>query len=184
MDKESIVLGSGKLYITEFNDGDELPTNDVIETEANLLGYITGGAAIEYTPTYFEAKDDLGKVSKVVLTEEEALLKSGLITWCGTTLEKICSTARVETKGNSRVVKIGGVGNQNHKKYFIHFLHEDAEDGDIRVSIVGNNQAGFSFAFAKDAATQVDVEFKARPMDKEGTLIYYEEEIDPDVEKA
>ena len=49
---------------------------------------------------------------------------------------------------------------------------------------MGKNQAGISFAFAKDAATQVDVEFKARPMDKEGTLIYYEEEIDPDVESA
>lgn len=179
MDKESIVLGSGKLYITEFNDGDELPSNETVEVDGNLLGHISGGATIEYKPTFYTAKDDLGAVSKTILTEEEATLKSGLITWCGETLEKICSTARVTTSGNKRIVKVGGVGKQNRKKYFIHFVHEDKEDGDIRVSIVGKNEAGFSFAFAKDAATTVDTEFKAHPMDKEGTLIYYEEEIEP-----
>ena len=179
MDRESIVLGSGELYITEFTDGSELPKKETVETPENLLGHISGGCTLEYKPEYYTAKDDLGKVSKTILTEEEALLKSGVITWCGETLAKLCDTARVSTAGNIRTVKIGGVGNQTHKKYYIHFVHKDEEDGDIRVSIVGNNQAGFSFAFAKDEATTIDVEFKAHPMDKEGTLICYEEEIDP-----
>lgn len=155
MDKKSIVLGSGDLYITEFTDGAELPSNEEVEKEDNRLGYIKGGATIEYTPTFTEAKDDLGKVKKTILTEEEAILKSGLITWCGETLEKICSTARVTTSANKRIVKIGGTSNQTNKKYFIHFVHKDSEDGDIRISIVGNNQAGFSFAFVADEATQV-----------------------------
>lgn len=179
MDKTSIVLGSGKLYVTEFEDGAEIPENKTVEVDDNLLGYISGGATVEYTPEFYTAKDDLGKKSKSILTEEEAILKSGVITWCGETLEKICSTARVTTAGNVRTVKIGGVGNQNNKKYYIHFVHEDKEDGDIRISIVGKNEAGFSFAFAKDEATTVDVEFKAQPMDDEGTLICYEEIIDP-----
>lgn len=180
MDKKSIVLGSGKLYVTEFIDGSEIPENTVVETEENLLGYISGGAEVEYAPEFYTAKDDLGMKSKSILTSEEATLKSGVITWCGETLEKICSTARVTTSGNIRTVKIGGVGNQNNKKYFIHFVHEDEEDGDIRVSIVGRNEAGFSFAFKKDEATTVDVEFKAQPMDTEGTLILYSEEILPE----
>lgn len=171
MDKKSIVLGSGDLYITEFTDGAELPSDEEVEKEDNRLGYIKGGATIEYTPTFTEAKDDLGKVKKTILTEEEAILKSGLITWCGETLEKICSTARVTTSANKRIVKIGGTSNQTNKKYFIHFVHKDSEDGDIRISIVGNNQAGFSFAFVADEATQVDVEFKAHPMDDEGNQI-------------
>ena len=184
MDKKSIVLGSGDLYITEFTDGAELPSNEEVEKEDNRLGYIKGGATIEYTPTFTEAKDDLGKVKKTILTEEEAILKSGLITWCGETLEKICSTARVTTSANKRIVKIGGTSNQTNKKYFIHFVHKDSEDGDIRISIVGNNQAGFSFAFVAGEATQVDVEFKAHPMDDEGTLIYYEEVINPSLKSA
>ena len=46
------------------------------------------------------------------------------------------------------------------------------------VTIVGNNQAGFTIAFAKDSETVIDAEFKAQPMDKEGTLITYQEEMD------
>ena len=45
-------------------------------------------------------------------------------------------------------------------------------------NIIGNNQAGFTIAFAKDSETVIDAEFKAQPMDKEGTLILYTEDID------
>ena len=139
-----------------------------------------GGAEIEYAPEFYEAKDDMGKVSKVIITEEEATLKSGIMTWCGTTLEKLCQTARVtedKTKG-IRTVKIGGIGNATGKKYLLRFVHKDTKDGNIRVTIVGNNQAGFTIAFAKDSETVIDAEFKAQPMDKEGTLILYTEDID------
>ena len=166
MNKESIVLGSGDLYCTEFmGTNAELPSNEVLETEENRLGHIKGGAEIEYAPSFYEAKDDMGKVSKVILTEEEATFKSGIMTWCGETLKKLCQTARVteDPAKKIRTVKIGGVGNA---------------DGDIRVTIVGNNQAGFTIAFAKDSETVIDAEFKAQPMDKEGTLITYQEEMD------
>lgn len=180
MDGERIVLGSGYLYISEFDSKTKaIPTNEEIEKDENLLGLIQGGAEVTYKPSYYEAKDDMGKVSKTILTEEEATLKSGIMTWCGKTLEKLCETARViEDKIKKiRTVKIGGVGNATGKKYVIHFVHKDETDGDIRVTIVGNNQAGFSFAFAKDKETVIDAEFKAAPQDKEGTLILYEEDM-------
>lgn len=181
MNKESIVLGSGEFYCAKFMGTDqELPTNEELETDENRLGYIKGGATIEYKPSFYEAKDDMGRVSKVIITEEEATLKSGIMTWCGTTLDKLCQTARVSevVEKKKRVVKIGGVGNAKGEKYILHFVHKDNEDGDIRVNIVGNNQAGFTIAFAKDNETVIDAEFKAQPMDKEGTLILYEEDMD------
>ena len=179
MDKESIVLGSGDLYCTDFEGTDkEIPADSVIETEDNRLGHIKGGAEIEYAPEFYEAKDDMGKVSKVIITEEEATLKSGIMTWCGTTLEKLCQTARVTEKDGKRTVKIGGIGNATGKKYLLRFVHKDTQDGNIRVPVVGNNQAGFTIAFAKDSETVIDAEFKAQPMDKEGTLILYEEDMD------
>ena len=58
-------------------------------TKENRLGHIKGGAEIEYAPSFYEAKDDMGKVSKVILTQEEATFKSGIMTWCGETLKKI-----------------------------------------------------------------------------------------------
>jgi hypothetical protein len=173
---EKIVLGSGKLYIDEFV-GNVIPTNVLLEVEANLLGLIQGGATVEYKPSFYEAKDDLGQVSKTILTEEEVLLKSGVMTWNGNTLKKLCATARVVEAAGKRTVKIGGVGMQDGKQYVIRFVHKDAVDGDIRLTIVGTNQAGFSFQFMKDKETIVDAEFKAAPMDSEGTKIIYEEDI-------
>ena len=63
------------------------------------------------------------------------------------------------------------------KSYVIRFLHEDAVDGDVRVTIVGQNTSGFTLAFAKDAETVIDAEFSALPNDANGTLIIVEEEI-------
>lgn len=172
---EKIVLGSGKLYVVEYTT--TIPEDATIETADNLIGYIQGGATLSYTPTFYEAKDDLGYVSKKFLTEEEAVLKSGIMTWNGKTLQKLCSTARVTDAANVRTVKIGGISNYDGKKYVIHFLHEDEADGDIRVTIVGSNDAGFEMAFAKDKETVINAEFKAQPQDSEGTLITYKEEI-------
>lgn len=172
-----ITLGSGKLYLTTF-DGATIPEVDTITVAENLLGYIKGGATLEYTPEFYEAKDDLGYVVKTIITNEEALLKSGILTFNGNTLEKLCDTARVtedKTKG-IRIVKFGGIGNAKRAKYLICFHHEDPIDGDIWVVIVGNNQSGFSLAFAKDAETVIDAEFKCLAQDEEGTLIKYIEE--------
>lgn len=178
---ERIILGSGNVHMKLF-DG-ELPAVDDICTDENQVSYIQGGATIEYKPTYYTAKDDTRKIQKTVITDEEATLKSGLMTFCGNTLEKICDTARVSyvektsNKKKRRIVKVGGGNNQGRKKYVICFHHEDLVDGDIWVMIVGNNQAGFSLAFANDKETVVDAEFTALPQDKEGTLIHYEEEV-------
>lgn len=172
---EKIVLGSGKLYIMEFTG--TVPTDLLFEVEDNLLGLIQGGASLEYKPKFVEAKDDLGLASKTVLTDEEVTLKSGIMTWCGKTLKKICATARATEAAGKRTVKIGGISNQDGKKYAIRFVYLDAIDGDMRVTIVGNNQAGFSFKFAKDKETVIDAEFKAQPIDGEGTLIIFDEEI-------
>ncbi|MGJ8756268.1 hypothetical protein [Clostridium botulinum] len=172
---EKIVLGSGKLYIVEFTG--EIPEDNTIEAESNLLGFIQGGATLEYKPKFYEVKDDLGLVQKTILTDEEVTFKSGVMTWNGNTLTKLCSTARVTESDGKRIVKIGGIEKQNGKQYIIRFVHNDPTDGDIRVAIVGHNEKGFSLAFKKDKETVIDAEFKAAPMDKEGTKILYKEDI-------
>lgn len=171
---ERITLGSGKLYLMEF-DG-TLPTKEDICKADNLFSRIKGGASLEYTPTFYEAKDDLGQVIKTIITEEEAILKSGVMTFNGNSIDKLCDTGRVTEAQGLRTVKIGGVGNAKRARYVICFHHEDPIDGDIWVIIVGNNQSGFSLTFAKDAETVIDAEFKALAQDDEGTLITYIEE--------
>lgn len=172
---KTITLGSGDVYYTEF--AGELPTREEICVDGKLLGRIKGGAAITYTPTYYEASDDRGLAKKTIVTEEEAILKTGIITWNGVTLAVLASTARVTEESGYRTVKIGGTGNDNGKSYVICFHHKDKVDGDVWVMIVGKNQSGFELTFAKDKETTIDAEFKALPMDDEGTLIEYTEEM-------
>ncbi len=161
-----IILGSGKLYVTEFTG--TIPTDEEFETDANILGRISGGASLEYKPTYYTAQDDLGMLSKTVITNEEVTLKSGICTLDSSTIEKLCSTAKLTTVESVTTVKIGGIGNYNDKQYAIRFVHTS---GEIKVTIVGQNQSGFTLAFSKDKETVVDAEFKAIPNDSDGTLV-------------
>jgi hypothetical protein len=175
---DKITLGSGNLLFKEFEEGSTLAHTD-FDDETDLLGYIQGGAELAYSGEWYDAKDDLGRVIKTILTEEEATLKSGIVTWNGKTLAKLCSTARVEDNADKgiRTVKIGGVGNHNGKSYALCFHHIDKVDGDVWVIVRGVNKAGFTLAFAKDKETVIDAEFACLPLDSEGTLIQYVEEI-------
>ena len=173
-DTKRITLGSGMLYFDEY-DGSSLPDVDDVCVEENIIGYIQGGATISYTPEYYEAKDDMGYVAKTVITSEEATLSTGIMTWNGETLNKLCETGRVseDAANRRRVVKIGGIANATGKNYVVCFHHPDAAEGDKWVLIVGRNQSGFEFAFAKDQETVIDAEIKALPQDAQGTLIQY-----------
>lgn len=174
---DKITLGSGDLMIKEY-DG-TMPTYTDFKSDTDLLGHIKGGCTLEYTGEWYEAKDDTGKVVKTIITNEEAVLKSGVITWNGKTLERLCATARVtEDKTTGiRTVKIGGTANNNGKSYALCFHHEDKVDGDVWLVVRAKNQGGFSLAFVKDAETVIDAEFKCLPQDDEGTLIQYVEQI-------
>ena len=174
-----ITLGSGNLMIKEYSD--TMPAYSEFNEETDLLGRIMGGATLEYSGEWYEAKDDTGKVVKTIITSEEALLKSGILTWNGKTLEKLCSTARVTEENGKRTVKIGGVANATGKSYALCFHHVDKVDGDVWIVVRGTNQGGFALAFAKDKETVIDAEFKCLPQDDEGTLIQYVEEIPANV---
>lgn len=172
---ETITLGSGYAYCMEFT-GDALPERTSICVEGNLLGHIKGGAALTYTEETYEEKDDLGTVSKVITTSEEASLKLGLLTWNGKTLEKLADRCKVTEGEGIRTIHIGGAGNAQGKNWVVCFHHPDKKDGDLWVIIVGRNTAGLNLTFAVDSGTVLEPEFKALPQDKDGTLITIIEE--------
>ncbi len=174
--KEKITLGSGDVYIMDF--ADTMPTVEDICKEENRLGHIKGGASLEYTQETYEEKDDMGKVSKIITTEEEAILKMGLLTWNGTTLQKLIDRCKVTEAAGKRTTKIGGAGNAQGGYYAICFHQPDKIDGDMWVLIKGRNTAGATLTFAKDEGTVVEPEFKALPHDEDGTLIELIEETD------
>lgn len=173
--KDTITVGSAKAYMMVVED--TMPTKEELFKEENRVGYIKGGAAVEYTEETSVEKDDLGGVYKVITVDEEALLKLGLITWNGVTLQKLIDRCTVTESDGLRIVKIGGAGNAQGKYYAVGLHHEDKKDGDIWVIIKGRNTAGVTLTLSKESGSLIEPEFKAIPHDEDGTLIEYIEEI-------
>lgn len=173
-DTNKITLGSGKIYLMDYAGA--MPTVEDLCKDENLLGYIKGGAILEYTQETYEEKDDLGYVSKIITTSEEALLRCGLITWNGETLTKLIDRCKTTEASGKRTTKIGGAGNTQGGYYAICFYHEDKVDGNLWILIKGRNTAGATLTFAADEGTVVEPEFKALPHDDAGTLIELIEE--------
>ena len=133
--KENITLGSGKAYIMEYSG--TMPEVTAICVDENLLGRIKGGAELSYTEETYEEKDDLGFVSKIVTTSEEAVLKLGLLTWNGETLKYLADRCEVTEAEGKRTIHIGGAGNAQGKEWVICFAHEDKKGGNLWVLIRG-----------------------------------------------
>lgn len=185
MVSERIVLGSGKLYcvVGQKNDGVyTIPSKESLEIEDNLLGYIQGGASLEYEPEVYVAKDDLNIVQKKMLTDEKVTLKSGIMTWNTEVLKKLVQTGVTTSTATTQTIRVGGVDNFINTQYVLRFVHKDKIDGDIRVTIVGSNENGFTLQFQKDKETVIDAEFGAVSQDKAGTLLeveFSDPEVDP-----
>lgn len=176
---DNIILGSGNLYGMAYTHGAAFTLADVA-VEANILGYIQGGATLSYKPTVYEVKDDMLKVYKRFITAEEATLKSGILTWNLEALNKLIGNKTYSATAALRTLKLGGLGAREMDEFAIVFEHigtGDRAGQNIRVGLVGTNDAGLTLAFAADKETVVDAEFHALGHDALGTLVIIEEDI-------
>lgn len=171
-----IPLGSMDFYVTEWTG--TIPENNVLEVEKNMTGRTKNGATISYEAKWYTAESDDGKAKKRRLVGEAASINYGNITWNGNTLEKFIATARAEEKDGKRITKIGGIMNDNGKRYLIRGVYRDPVDGDIRITGVGVNTGGWESAFNTDKETVIQPTFELEPvLDDAGTLLIYEEEV-------
>lgn len=177
---EEYTLGSGDLFIKEYTAGTTITAEEVI-TNGERLGEIKGGASLEYTTETKEDSSDLGRTKIVIISKEDVVLKSGVMTWNGKTLEKLCQTARVSESGEGsakkRTIKIGGLAHAANKSYAVAFQYKGDGKKGLTVLIVGKNTAGFTVSFSSDNATVIDAEFKAQALDNDGTLVVIEETV-------
>jgi hypothetical protein len=171
---QKILLGSGSMYITAFTYP-TIPADATIETAENLIGLISGGATLEYKPSFVSIKDDSGAIAINRLTAEEVTLKSGVLTFNGDTLAKLSSTARVTVSSTKKTLKVGGLSNAGSTVYLVRFVNIDPVFGTTRVTIAGINQNGLTLPMAKDKETIVDAVFTGQALDSTGTLFQYDE---------
>lgn len=170
-----IPLGSMDFYVTEWTG--TIPTDEELEIEKNMIGRTKNGASITYGAEWYVAESDDGKAKKRRLTKETASISYGAITWNADTISALIATARVEEKDGKRVAKIGGISNDNGKRYLIRGVCRDKIDGDIRITGVGVNTGGWEAVFKTDSETVIQPTFELEPvLDNAGTLLIYEEE--------
>lgn len=99
----------------------------------------------------------MGLADKTVITSEEVLLKTGVITWDGNILKRPVETARIAEDAATgwRTVKICGIDHAVGKNYAVLFYHTDKADSGKYVMIVGRNNTGLGEARSSCLTTLV-----------------------------
>lgn len=174
-EKESIILGSGTLYMAVYDSVAGIPADETLEAAGNDIGYIKGGAELTYTPTEYEVTNDFAHVIKRFITKEEASFKSGILTWAMENLARLCpGVLTTDSEAHEKILKIGGASAMTN--YVLRFVHVKADALKLRVTIVATASSGFTLAFKPDTETTVDAQFKAISQ-TDGTLIEIREAI-------
>lgn len=172
-----IVLGSGTLYIAPFVSDTGVPADAALEVEANQMGFIKGGASVEYKPTEYEIFDDGYNVHNRYVISEEVTFKSGILTWDMESLKKLIAkgTYANSVVDGTRTLSLGGQGARLMDEYVIRFVHTYTDGNKLRVTLVGTASNGFSLAFAPDKETVIDAEFRAKAHGSAGVQLILEE---------
>ena len=161
-----ITLGSGRIYVVEYT-GNTIPDDATIEVAANQFGFTKGGATLSYETEFTEITDDCGDVKEVFLKSDKATFKCGAFMGSPADIVKICPTASSTTSNDITTVKIGGISNDDGKKWVVRFKHIT---DDLRLTIVGKNTDGFELAFSADDAVVLEPTFTCSAMDTDGVL--------------
>lgn len=158
---DPIVLGSGRIYVDVY-DGTTVPSVTDIEKDEKELGNISGGATLEAAETFYTAKDDLDRIRRKKMTGDEYTLSTGIMTINASVLEKTLSTAQVSENAErgTKEIKLGGVSHYKEQRYIFLFVNEDK---DVRIMLLGSNEAGLTLQFMKDKETVINQKIVGEP---------------------
>lgn len=182
---KAIPLGSGNVYMIPYVEGSSMPSDATFEQNANMVGRTKNGATFNYTQTFYTAVSDDGVAKKRRLNEETASFSWGIMTWVPETIAKLLRTATASTASEGddtvSVVEGGGIGNQQAKKFWLHFVGGDDIDGKITLTGLGENIDALSVAFANNNETVITPNFEFDPYDAAGHLYKFKMANQPNV---
>lgn len=167
MATNNVTLGSGYIYVVELPATGVIPADSAIEIAANQFGFTKGGATLAYETDFAEITDDNGQIKESFLNTDSATFKCGAFMGSAADIVKICPTATATTADGVTTVKLGGVSNDDNKKYIVRFKHKTEP---LRVTIVGKNTDGFELSFSADDAVTLEPTFTCSAMDANGVL--------------
>ena len=133
---EDIAIGSGYMYIKEYEKGSAIPKISEIAIEENRKGYLSGGASIYYTPTIDTYKDDMEEITRKILSGEDIGIKGSIGTFMPDTYGIMAPNSEISTDStdSSSNIYIGGIKNFKDKYYAVVFA---AADESMSAMIIG-----------------------------------------------
>lgn len=160
MQKNKVTVGAGKVYIAEYSESTGIPEDAALEVAANIKTHTSGGITFSYSSDSKEIEDDLGEIVDEALSKETLTCKFGLLSHDAEDVKQLCSTSSVDVStSNTITTEIGGIENDNGKKYIVRFVHTNKAGKKTRHTMVGKS-SGFSLPYQKGEATVIDCEFK------------------------
>ena len=172
--KEEIIMGSGELYMQEF-DGTEIPAHEAIETDEFNVGHCNSGFSIEYTPELYDVKNQYGKIVKRFTISETIAVKTGIISWALNKLA-LLSTAQFEIDKTKKTRKLVFGGRKSLKNVLVRFVHEKDNGKKIRFTAIAQGGNGFALEFTGDKELTIDAQLSAIERKKDW-LAEFEEEL-------
>ncbi|MCQ2330398.1 MAG: hypothetical protein MJZ55_00240 [Paludibacteraceae bacterium] len=171
--ERSLQLGSGRIYVKKVTDETKIPSLKALCIEANQIGFIKGGATIEYTIDTKEIYDDLRMVNEKFITGEHAKLTSGLLTWNKSVIEALINNETTDFDGS---ILVGANGLSKMDKMIVIF-EAIPNTGNVvrRFGMIGVSDSGLKMQYNPEDATVVDISFAA-VADEDGHYIRIEEE--------
>lgn len=144
-----------------------------VRTEDNRLGALKGGFKYTENLELLEDQDDMGYLKVSEVSKETAVNEFGIFNVNGEAIAKMHPLASTGTAdGGTRVTAIGGLTNKNDDEYWLMFVHQDTQNGDIVLLTRGKNVSGLEIAFSGDSVSPMQCKYNAQPLDEGGTLIY------------
>lgn len=160
MQKNKVTIGAGKVYIVEYSESTGIPDDVALEVGANIKTHTSGGITFSYSSESKEIESDLGEIVDEAISKETVTCKFGLLSHDAEDVKQLCSTSTVDTAvAGTITTEIGGIENDNGKKYIIRFVHTNKAGKKTRHTMVGKS-SGFSLPYQKGEATIIDCEFK------------------------
>lgn len=174
-----VILGSGDLFLGTVANV-ETATETEIEAALSHVGAISGGASLQYSPTFTDVKG--GRNNGVVasfLTSEEVTFTSGILHFDLDNLGKINpAVVTTDVATNTRRLGLGGVNALNIN--YLRFIHTKPSGKKLTVNIFkAKNTNGFTLTFDPSKETIIDAQFKALATGKtNGNLVEIIEELE------
>lgn len=172
MNKENILLGSGRIFAGQVEDPDSMTIED-LKTELTELGNIASGCTLTYEPSTLPVRGgQRNGLLTTMITQEDVTLNTGVCEWDIDALD-ILSPAKVEKEAGQTRYIIGGQSSSLpvNTVLFVHEKDKSVGGGEIQCLLTKCQAVdGFEFEFQNEDTLTVGYAFSAINR-KDGALL-------------